>query len=196
MARAGSRSEATRLTLRQAALDVASEYGVKGVTHRRVAAAAGVALGSASYHYTNIDELLYEAFAEWTQSQTAKFAPYFEAAQTEDNVVAAILQLLSVMYGTEEGRILLYEVYAQSVRDPQYYKLVEEWSRGARASLERLYSPRTAQQLEAVWEGIGVQLVMGAVASIDDAEPLARVVLAQEPLGRRKPRKSLAAKRR
>ncbi len=183
MPRLGTRSTATRMNLLRAALAVATDYGVKGVTHRRVAAEAGVALGSASYHYETIDDLMFEAFSWWTQTRTAVFTPAFTAAETDDDVVAAVLNLLSVMHGSADGRILLFEIYAQTVREPAYFKLVEEWSRTARANLERLYTARTAQQLEAVWEGVGVQFVMGAIDSLDETEPLIRLVLSQEPAG-------------
>jgi DNA-binding transcriptional regulator YbjK len=181
VSRGNARSEPTRAALRQAALDVASEYGVKGVTHRRVAAAASVALGSASYHYENIDELMYEAFAGWVQRQTDRFMPLFREAVDEDSLVAALLNLLSVMYGEEKDRILLFEIYAHSVRDPAYHKLVQNWSVSTRAELSRLCSSEIAQQLEAAWEGIGVQLVLGgSVASEKDAEPMFRLILSQD----------------
>ncbi|BBZ35790.1 TetR/AcrR family transcriptional regulator [Mycolicibacterium confluentis] len=197
MSRDNARSEPTRAALRQAALDVACEYGVKGVTHRRVAAAASLALGSASYHYENIDELMFEAFAAWVQRQTERFLPPFRAAVDEDTLVAAVLNLLSVMYGDEKDRILLFEIYAHSVRDVAYHKLVENWSASTRAELTRLYSSEVAQRLEATWEGIGVQLVMGgSVASEKDAEPLLRLVLSQEKpkTGRRRSTSAKGAK--
>jgi DNA-binding transcriptional regulator YbjK len=166
-------------------LTVAIEFGVKGVTHRRVAAAAGVALGSASYHYEHIDELMLEAFTWWVDEQTSLFAADFDTAETDDDVVTAVVNLLSVIHGSESARILLFEIYAQSVRDPAYHKLVEQWSSQARARLERLFSARTAQQIEAVWEGIGVQMAMGAIHSTDEVEPLLRLVLSQESSGGR-----------
>lgn len=189
MPRDNLRSEPKRVALRQAALDVASEYGVKGVTHRRVAAAASVALGSASYHYENIDELMFEAFASWVQMQTDRFMPPFRAAVDEDSMVEAVLNLIAVMYDNEKDRILLFEIYAHSVRDPAYHGLVENWSVSTRAELSRLYGTETVQRLEATWEGIGVQLVMGgSVKSAADAEPLIRLVLSQEQpkVGKRK----------
>ncbi len=184
-----------RAALREAALTVASEYGVRGITHRRVAAAASVALGSLSYHYENIDELMFEAFAEWVQRMTDRFTPHFMAATDEESLVAAVLAHLDIMYGDPRDRILLFEVYAHSVRDPAYHKLVENWSVMARAAVERLYSRQTAQQLEAVWEGIGVQLVMGgSVSSPKDAEPLVRLVLSQERPAPAQPKKAVARK--
>ena len=181
MPRDGQRSEPMRAALREAALTVASEFGVKGITHRRVAAAAEVALGSLSYHYENIDELMFEAFAEWVTRMTSRFRPMFDAATDQESLVAAVLHHLDVMYGNPRDRILLFEIYAQSVRDPAYHRLVEDWSVSTREALQRLYSAETSQRLEAVWEGIGVQLVMGgSLSSAEEAEPLIRLVLEQE----------------
>lgn len=162
---------------------MAIDYGVKGVTHRRVAAEAGVALGSASYHYEHIDALMFEAFSSWIRSQTVLYVPDFDAARSDADVIAAVKKLLTVIHGSEDARILLFEIYAQSVRDPQYHELVGSWSRDTRASLERLYTPETARAIEAVWEGFGVQLVMGAVHSISEVEPLLLLVLEREPAG-------------
>ena len=41
-----------------AALDVIAEHGVAGATHRTIAAAADVPLGSMTYHFENLDEVL------------------------------------------------------------------------------------------------------------------------------------------
>lgn len=179
----GKRSAAMRSALQRAALEVAVEYGVKGVTHRRVAAAAGVALGSASYHFTTIDELMFQAFTSWTKARTDVFSPAFTAAETDDDVVGAVLKLLDLIHGSPDGRILLFEIYAQSVRDPAYGRLVGEWSRTARSNLSRLFTEQTAQRLEAVWEGVGIQYVMGAIDSLDEAESMIRLVLREEPAG-------------
>ena len=154
MVPAASRSETTRSTLQRAALRVAIEFGVKGVTHRRVAAEAGVALGSASYHYEHIDELMFEAFASWVRSRVVHYVPLFEVAQTDEDVIAAVNALLHAIHGSTDARILLLEIYAQSVRDAQYHELVACWSRDTRASLLRLYTPQTAQQIEAVWKAL------------------------------------------
>ena len=46
----------------EAAIDVIAEFGVAGTTHRRIAAAADVPLGSLTYHFTGLDDLLGQAF--------------------------------------------------------------------------------------------------------------------------------------
>src|SRR3954451_18472901 len=47
-----------RERIAEAAIAVVAERGVEGVTHRAVAAAAGVPLGSTTYHFATLDDLL------------------------------------------------------------------------------------------------------------------------------------------
>ncbi|CAM5488856.1 hypothetical protein SGRI78S_04750 [Streptomyces griseus subsp. griseus] len=49
-----------------AVLDLIVDEGVAGVSHRKVAARAGVPLGSMTYHFSGMDELLHEAFTRFS----------------------------------------------------------------------------------------------------------------------------------
>lgn len=177
----GQRSEATRAALRKASLEVAAQFGVRGVTHRRVASSASVSLGVTNYHYATIDEMLLEAFSHWVATQSARYESRLSSASDEDAMVDAVISLISALYEDSCDRILLYELYAQSVRDPQYYALVGQWSHQTRRAIEKHYGPRTARWLEAIWEGTIAQLVQGGGgSSVADAEPLLRLALAQD----------------
>lgn len=46
----------------EATLDLISAEGVAGTSHRKVAAVADVPLGSMTYHFAGMDDLLHEAF--------------------------------------------------------------------------------------------------------------------------------------
>ena len=48
-----------------ACLDVIAETGVAGTSHRKVAEAADVPLGSMTYHFSGMNELLHEAFSRF-----------------------------------------------------------------------------------------------------------------------------------
>ena len=63
--RRGQRASARlrRAALVQAAAELASEVGAGSVTHRAVAARAGVPLSTTSYFFSSIDELVTEALA-------------------------------------------------------------------------------------------------------------------------------------
>ncbi|MBJ7354080.1 MAG: TetR family transcriptional regulator [Thermoleophilaceae bacterium] len=56
-----ARGEARRAALIAAAIEVISESGIAGVTHRAVASRADVPLASTSYYFASIDELIEEA---------------------------------------------------------------------------------------------------------------------------------------
>ena len=50
----------------QATLEAVKLYGIHAVTHRKIATLAGVPLGSMTYYFSGIDELLLEAFSRFT----------------------------------------------------------------------------------------------------------------------------------
>lgn len=52
----------------QATLEAVKLYGIHAVTHRKIATLAGVPLGSMTYYFSGIDELLLEAFSRFTGS--------------------------------------------------------------------------------------------------------------------------------
>lgn len=56
-----------------ATLDHIAEEGVAGVSHRRIAVRADVPLGSMTYHFAGIDDLLREAFTRFADEIVAVF---------------------------------------------------------------------------------------------------------------------------
>ena len=53
-----------------ASLEVIAEHGVAGTSHRRVAAAADVPLGSMTYHFEGMDELLDDVLTRLKERRT------------------------------------------------------------------------------------------------------------------------------
>ncbi len=144
-----------------AALKVIVDHGVKGVTHRRVAAAAEISLSSTNYHFANLDELMLAAFKHFAGSIDAKYTAYFESANTDKEIAEAILALVKAQRDDRTDAVLLYELIAQAVRDPRYRAFLGSWSRQAKARLVDLYGPQKATRLEAVWEGLTIQRFVG-----------------------------------
>ena len=65
-----------------ACLDVVAEVGVAGASHRKIAEAADVPLGSMTYHFSGMQELLHEAFSRFATSMSDRFAA--RMAQADD----------------------------------------------------------------------------------------------------------------
>ncbi|MQY02915.1 TetR/AcrR family transcriptional regulator [Actinomadura macrotermitis] len=105
----------------QAALRLIGEQGLGAVTNRAVARAAGVSLGSLTYHFPSQTDLLREALQTFVDAEidriTARVARLAEAgidpAQAADEVEKAIVEFA---YGPEQ--IANLELHLHAARDP------------------------------------------------------------------------------
>ena len=62
-----SKGEQTRRKILEAALAVIAREGTRGVTHRAVAAEAGVQLSLTTYYFKDIESMIKEAFAQFSE---------------------------------------------------------------------------------------------------------------------------------
>jgi TetR/AcrR family transcriptional regulator, regulator of biofilm formation and stress response len=167
-----------------AALDVIAEKGVAGTTHRRVAAEADVPLGSMTYHFASMDELLREAFTRFAESGNARFSRALAAAGNREEAQAAVVDLIT---GTVDGSfrdlVLTHELYTLAVREPAFRQITRDWMARDRATFEGHFDPPTARLLNALIEGLTLHqaldtqpgdpaLAVDAVARIVDRGPI------------------------
>lgn len=140
-----------------ACLDVIAERGVAGTSHRHVAAAADVPLGSMTYHFTGMSELLHEAFARFSQSVIERFDQRMAAAADVDEAKqAVVVTITNDVFSTQRDLVLTHELYTLAARDPAYRDLTNTWMRSSRAALERHFDPTTARLIDALIEGLTI----------------------------------------
>ncbi|WP_411072524.1 TetR/AcrR family transcriptional regulator [Streptomyces sp. cmx-4-25] len=140
-----------------AALDLIAQEGVAGTSHRKVAARAGVPLGSMTYHFGGMDELLREAFTRFSSSIVAVFEERLGAASTADEARTAVADLVHrLSSGNQRELVLTHELYTLAARRPAYRELTREWMRRSRVALEQHFDPATARQLDALIEGLSI----------------------------------------
>jgi DNA-binding transcriptional regulator YbjK len=162
---AGSRPPATRRARRHdpgrrdrlidAALTVIAERGVVGTTHREIARAADVPLGSMTYHFTSLDEVLAEAFTRHADSIARVFDQRLTAAPDRDAAVEAVITLVSDdLLGSGHDLVLTVELYVAAARNPALKAVTQAWMRRSRRALERPFDPTTARELDALIEGL------------------------------------------
>lgn len=60
-----TKGEETSIKIILATLNIIKREGMRGVRHRAVASEAGVPLGTTTYHFKNIEELIISAFSYW-----------------------------------------------------------------------------------------------------------------------------------
>jgi DNA-binding transcriptional regulator YbjK len=138
-----------------AALEVIAEHGVAGTTHRLIARAADVPLGSLTYHFTGLDDLFAQAFARLAERLSRAYAAHFDGVRTLDGLVDAVTDMVHGNVGADPGEwAVSYELYLAALRDPELRTVTEEWMRTSRTVLERFVDPDTARGLDALIEGL------------------------------------------
>ena len=136
----GPTDPARREKIANAAITVVAERGVEGVTHRAVAAAAGVPLGSTTYHFATLDDLLVVALHTAAEHNIARLRAWeLELAPGAD--LAAALADLVVRGLTEERAqtVVEYELYVAALHRPPLRRA----SRGWDDALVELFASRT-----------------------------------------------------
>jgi TetR/AcrR family transcriptional regulator, regulator of biofilm formation and stress response len=140
-----------------ACLDVIAETGVTGTSHRKVAQAADVPLGSMTYHFTGMNDLLHEAFSRFAQTASTQFEEGIAAAHDADTAKRAIADAIThVVLSNQRDLVLTHELYTLAARDPAYRDITNAWMARSRRTLERYFDPTTARILDALVEGLSI----------------------------------------
>ena len=138
-----------------ACLDVIAEVGVAGTSHRKVAEAADVPLGSMTYHFTGMAELLPEAFTRFAVAFSDRFAVRMSAAADKDEAIASIVDAVEVdILSDQRELVLTQELYTLAARDASFRDITNAWMGRSRAALEQHVDPVTARMLDALIEGL------------------------------------------
>lgn len=144
-----------------ATIDVLAEHGVAGTTHRVIAAAADVPLGSVTYHFASLDELRTLAFTRHAEAMSVLYAAHFDAVATRDDLVEAVVDLVHGGTGDHHDALVSSELYLAALRNPALRAVTEVWMRTSRAVLERFVDPDTARGLDALTEGLTIHDLLG-----------------------------------
>lgn len=137
-------SELKRRSILDAALRVVASGGAEAVTHRRVAAEAGVPLGSTTYYFASRDELLREAFRHHA---AAVYGAIDEVQgglrlRTAADVIAFLVGMVRRELESRALIVVEYELIVRAARDPALAREVNAYERALAArlgeALERL----------------------------------------------------------
>ncbi|MEC5341942.1 TetR family transcriptional regulator [Brenneria populi] len=139
----------------QATLDSIALNGVSGTTYRKIAEISGIPLGSLTYHFANMQELLLEAFRSLAQDVSANFTETIRKADTKEEACRAIVEIVfATTTSGDRTSQLSYELYSFACRTPVMKSVMEGWMRSSRRALEPHFSPLAAVALDALIEGV------------------------------------------
>lgn len=148
-----------------ACLQVIAQVGVAGASHRKIAEAADVPLGSMTYHFAGMDELLREVFTRFADSVADRFERRMaEVTDLESARSAVAAIILEDVFGDQRDLVLTRELYTLASRDAAFRDITAGWMARSRAALEQHFDPETARMLDALIEGMTIHRAL-------DAEP-------------------------
>jgi TetR/AcrR family transcriptional regulator, regulator of biofilm formation and stress response len=147
----GTRAEASgriRDAIVAATVRIVAREGVSAVTHRRVAAAAGVALSSTTWHFATKAEILIAALRWTAHREVARLVAIaerldddFDSGAWADELADWLIEQVS---GERDVAVALYRLQFELLDRPEAQEVHEEWGHSLRALGERvLESSRT-----------------------------------------------------
>jgi len=162
-----------------AAIRIVGATGIAGLSHRSVAAEADVPLGSTTYHFKTLDELMVAALRQANEG----FAKVVVArGALEDERVDLAGELAGLLgewlAGDRTSVELEYELYLAALRRPALQPIAAEWCQSLAERIALRTGPVTARALVALMDGICLQVLLTG-ASYDEAyarEVLARLI--------------------
>ncbi|MEE2039280.1 TetR family transcriptional regulator [Nocardiopsis sp. CT-R113] len=140
-----------------ACLEVIATVGVAGTSHRKVAEAADVPLGSMTYHFSGMDELLREALSRFAQEVGDRFDQRMRRARDRTQALDAVARIITDdVFAAPRDLVLTHELYTLAARDPSFRDITVAWMDRSRAALERHFDPLTARMVDALIEGLTI----------------------------------------
>ena len=155
--------------------------GVRGTSNRVVAAMSNVPLGSMTYHFKNVDELLYEAFSRYVDEVEELVGARLPPSLSREQAIDAVVQLIHEDFGVEGGLDyrVNYELYAMTSRDARYQKLLVDMTEAGRAALAHHFGDATARALNTYIEGATTHRALQATAhTVEETRCVVRLLVA------------------
>ncbi|MHC3468538.1 TetR/AcrR family transcriptional regulator [Streptomyces sp. 7R007] len=162
-----------------AAIRVVARNGLAGLSHRSVAAEADVPLGSTTYHFTTLDELMVAALRQASEGFAKVLASRGRLAGPCPDLAAELAGCIGEwLAGDPTGVELEYELYLAALRRPALRPVAAEWADDVAALIARHTDPVTARALVALLDGICLQVLLTGVPYDEEyaREMLARVL--------------------
>lgn len=151
-----------------AALDVIAEHGVRGTSHRLIATTADVPLGSLTYHFTGLDDLLVQAFTHHASRMAAAYEHHFDGVHSRVELIGAIADLVHHS-DAERDSAISFELYLAAVHDPSLRSITQSWMETSAGVLHRYLDPVTARGIDALIEGLIIHSIL-STAPVDRSD--------------------------
>lgn len=156
-----------------ATLTIIRNQGMRAVRHRAVAEQAGVSLGSTTYHFKTLDDLIAGAFIYWLERDNSNRGPQLQALkQTVENLAEVSFEQRAALILQGAHNYLHTQIIEN--RDDRFIELAFH--------NEALQNPNLSKLLLDVWQTDINQLAalysdLGSTSAEQDAENTLAVIL-------------------
>jgi DNA-binding transcriptional regulator YbjK len=145
----------------EAAVRIVSQRGVEGLTHRAVAAEAQVPVGSTTYYFKDLDDLLEAALQVVAEAAKQEMWDWSNALGPADDLAAALADFMVLLTEEQRGRVVVeYELYLAALRRPRLTMVTSEWSRTTADVLKPHTDDVTAELLAVLVDGFFVKALV------------------------------------
>jgi DNA-binding transcriptional regulator YbjK len=159
------RGAARQQTILRASLQVVAERGVSATTHRAVAEKADVPLGTVTYYFPTVDDLLEGALRRFVVEETTRMRAAAKALEgasaSPDEIAEAMIAELAVQQ--PDAAVPQFELYLEATRRPALRSAARECLRAyadvAEAALRAAGASRAREGAEffvALVDGLGL----------------------------------------
>ncbi|WP_026453364.1 TetR/AcrR family transcriptional regulator [Saccharomonospora iraqiensis] len=145
----------------RAAITVIAERGIDALTHRAVAAEAGVPLGSTTYHFATLDDLVAVALDEAAQRSVAALREWDRTLAPGTDPAAALADfVLASVTEQREHTIAEYNLYALALQRPHLRAAAVAWDDALAEVFIARTDPLTGQMVATLTCGLLMQAVL------------------------------------
>lgn len=117
-----------RERIARAAIAVIAKHGMSEVTHRKVAAEAGVPLGSTTYHFATLDELFELALTIAAQDNVAELERWAARLDESTDLAEALVDfVIDSVTEQRDETVLGYSLYAAALHRPRLRPTSVAW---------------------------------------------------------------------
>ncbi|AQT80184.1 hypothetical protein B1R94_14325 [Mycolicibacterium litorale] len=142
-----------------AALQVLATDGVAGITHRAIGTVADVPLGSITYHFANLADIVDVAFETHVARLAERFGARLAGCESADDVIECIVEAVTDDLAAHPNELAVtYELYGDAVRRAQTKRVTQDWMGLAEEALAQHFPRPTARLLDVVVEGLMVHM--------------------------------------
>lgn len=149
----------------QAALELILNEGVAAASHRVIATRAGVPLGSMTYHFSGLDEIITEAFRLLVSRLSDRYKDGLHASKTLTEARESIVEIIcGDEFITPREMAGIFELYSYGRCSRDSAEIASSWMDISHSALTEHFTPASARAVDALIEGWTIHHHLGGVA--------------------------------